>query len=78
MTEEKKNVIKTHYDELAEELSILYQSLCGNGFTNEQAIDILLSIVSDSSCRDRVRTDRNNVVNNIIKHYKKENNNAET
>lgn len=41
---ERREVLTEHYDYLAEELYILYQSLVKTGFEKDQAFDIMLNI----------------------------------
>lgn len=77
MTDEKRKVLTEFYDELAEELGILYQSLLNHKFGVVQANEILINIVCDS--RERIRSDRNDVLTEIRRRFmKKEKENAET
>ena len=46
LSKEHRDSLTNHYDELAEELEIFYTALKCNGFNEDQAIEILLAIVT--------------------------------
>lgn len=45
MSEGRKEALQRSYDELAEELHMLHRSLRSNGFTTDEAIDIMLGLI---------------------------------
>lgn len=65
MTKEKRKALTEFYDELAEELGILYQSLLDHKFGLVQANEIMINIVCDS--RARIKSDRNDVLTEVRK-----------
>ena len=76
MTDEKRKVLTEFYDQLAEELDILYESLLKHGFGCVMAKEIMLNIVCDS--RERIKSDRNDVLTEIRRRFLKKENGDES
>lgn len=61
LSNEAKEALTNHYDELAEELYIFYRSLKLNGFDAGQSMDIMLALINNpaSSMSKREAMEKN-------------------